>query len=224
MIVRDERLARILKEVKRSNPDIFISTGDLVDAQINRLEGLAEMLREINPRYGKFAVTGNHEFYAGLPQALEFTRKAGFTMLRGEGLTVAGLINLAGVDDPTRLSLGPFKGVTEKELLSGLDREKFTLLLKHRPDVDKDAQGLFDLQVSGHTHQGQIFPFRLITRLFFPYDGGSFQLPNHSVLHVSRGTGTWGPPIRFLAPPEVTVYELIHEDKTQKNQGQGGLE
>ena len=215
MIVRDERLARILKEVKKSNPDIFISTGDLVDAQINRLEGLAEMLREINPRYGKFAITGNHEFYAGLPQSLEFTRKAGFTMLRGEGLTVAGLINLAGVDDPARLSPALFKGVTEKELLSGLPREKFTLLLKHRPDLDKDALGLFDLQISGHTHQGQIFPFRLITRLFFPYDGGSFQLPNHSLLHVSRGTGTWGPPIRFLAPPEVTVYELMGEAKPE---------
>jgi hypothetical protein len=224
MIVRDERLTRILKEVKKSNPDIFISTGDLVDAQINRLEGLAEMLREINPRYGKFAITGNHEFYAGLPQSLEFTRKAGFTVLRGEGLTVAGLINLAGVDDPARLSPGLFKGVTEKELLSRLPREKFTLLLKHRPDVDKNALGLFDLQISGHTHQGQIFPFRLITRLVFPYDGGSFQLPNHSVLHVSRGTGTWGPPIRFLAPPEVTVYELIHEDRAQKNEGQGKME
>ena len=145
-------------------------------------------------------------------------------MLRGEGLTVAGLINLAGVDDPARLSPGLFKEVTEKELLSGLPREKFTLLLKHRPDVDKDALGLFDLQISGHTHQGQIFPFRLITRLFFPYDGGSFQLPNHSLLHVSRGTGTWGPPIRFLAPPEVTVYELIHEDMAQKNEGQGKAE
>jgi hypothetical protein len=195
-----------------------------VDAQINRLEGLAEMLREINPRYGKFAVTGNHEFYAGLPQSLEFTRKAGFTMLRGEGLTVAGLINLAGVDDLAGLGSGPFKGATEKDLLSGLDREKFTLLLKHRPNLDKDALGLFDLQISGHTHQGQIFPFRLITRLFFPYDGGSFRLSNHSLLHVSRGTGTWGPPIRFLAPPEVTVYELIHEDKAQKNEGQGKME
>ena len=215
MIVRGERLARILQEVKRADPDIFISTGDLVDAQINRLEGLAEMLREINPRYGKFAITGNHEFYAGLPQALEFTREGGFRMLRGDGLTVGGLINLAGVDDLAGLGPGLFKGVTEKEMLSGLPRDKFTVLLKHRPDVDKNVLGLFDLQVSGHTHQGQIFTFRLITRLFFPYDGGSFQLPNHSLLHVSRGSGTWGPPIRFLAPPEVTVYELSGEGKTE---------
>lgn len=214
MIVREERLTRILQEVKRANPDIFISTGDLVDAQINKLEGLAEMLREINPRYGKFAITGNHEFYAGLSQALEFTQNAGFSVLRGQGLTVAGLINLAGMDDPAGKSLGLFREVSEKELLSGLPREKFTLLLKHRPDLEKSALGLFDLQISGHTHQGQILPFRLITRLFYPYDGGSFHLPNHAILHVSRGSGTWGPPIRFLAPPEVTVYELIHEDKT----------
>jgi len=215
MIVRDERLTRILKEVKKSNPDIFISTGDLVDAQINRLEGLAEMLREINPRYGKLAVTGNHEFFAGLPQALEFTRKAGFKVLRGEGLTVAGLINFVGVDDPAGGGRSLSKDVTEKDLLSGLPQDKFTVLLKHRPELDKDALGLFDLQISGHTHQGQIFPFRLITRLFFPYDGGSFRLPNHSLLHVSRGTGTWGPPIRFLAPPEVTVYELMGEAKPE---------
>jgi predicted MPP superfamily phosphohydrolase len=214
MIVREERLTRILLEVKRANPDIFISTGDLVDAQINELEGLAGILREINPKYGKFAITGNHEFYAGLSQSLEFTQNAGFKVLRGQGLTVAGLINLAGVDDLTGESFGLYAGASEKELLSGLPRGKFTVLLKHRPELDKNALGLFDLQISGHTHQGQILPFRLVTRLFFPYDGGSFHLPNHAILHVSRGTGTWGPPIRVLAPPEVTVYELIHDDKS----------
>jgi predicted MPP superfamily phosphohydrolase len=213
MIVREERLTRILKEVKKADPDIFVSTGDLVDGQINNLSGLAEILGEINPRYGKFAITGNHEFYAGLSQSLLFTKNAGFSVLRGQGLTVAGLINLAGVDDPVGQGFGLHRGVSEKELLLGLPREKFTLLLKHRPDLDKSAVGLFDLQISGHTHQGQIFPFRLITRLFYPYDGGFFHLPNHSYLHVSRGSGTWGPPIRFLAPPEVTIYELIHEDQ-----------
>jgi len=213
MIVREERLTRILKEVKKANPDIFVSTGDLVDGQINNLSGLAKILGEINPRYGKFAITGNHEFYAGLSQSLVFTQNAGFSVLRGQGLTIAGLINLAGVDDPAAQGFGLCRGVSEKDLLLGLPREKFTLLLKHRPDLDKSAVGLFDLQISGHTHQGQIFPFRLITRLFYPYDGGSFHLPNHSYLHVSRGSGTWGPPIRFLAPPEVTLYELIHEDQ-----------
>ena len=80
-------------------------------------------------------------------------------------------------------------------------------------EVERTALGSFDLQISGHTHQGQILPFRLLTRIFYPYDGGSFPLPPHASLHVSRGSGTWGPPIRFLTPPEVTVYELFHEEK-----------
>jgi predicted MPP superfamily phosphohydrolase len=209
LIVRKERLKRILKEVKAAEPDMFVSTGDLVDGQINSLPGLAELLREINPRYGKFAITGNHEFYAGLDQAMDFTEKAGFTILKGKGLTIAGLINIAGVDDPAGKNYGLSMEVEEKKLLSGLPPEKFTLFLKHRPLLDRNAIGLFDLQLSGHTHKGQIFPFGLITGLFYPADSGYLSLPNNSHLYVSRGSGTWGPPIRFLSPPEVTVIEIL---------------
>lgn len=209
LIVRKERLEKILKEVKAAEPDLLVSTGDLVDGQINGLPGLAELLREINPRYGKFAITGNHEFYAGLKQAMDFTEKAGFTILRGKGLTIAGLFNIAGVDDPAGKNYGLFREVEEKELLSGLPTGKFTLFLKHRPFLDRNAIGLFDLQLSGHTHKGQIFPLGLITRLFYPADSGYLALQNNSHLYVSRGSGTWGPPIRFLSPPEVTMIEIL---------------
>jgi predicted MPP superfamily phosphohydrolase len=210
LIVREERLKRILKEVKRAEPDILVSTGDLVDGHIDNLMGLAELFQAINPKYGKFAVTGNHEFYAGLDKAMHFTEKAGFRVLRGEALNIAGIITIAGVDDPTGKRFSLFRGVSERALLSGLPREKFTLLLKHMPVVDENAPGLFDLQLSGHTHKGQIFPFSLITRLFFQTYAGLVQLPNNSRLYVNRGSGTWGPPIRFLSPPEVTVIELVH--------------
>ena len=210
LIVREERLKRILREVKRAEPDILVSTGDLVDGHIDNLMGLAELFQAINPKYGKFAVTGNHEFYAGLDKAMHFTEKAGFRVLRGEALNIAGIITIAGVDDPTGKRFGLFRGVSERALLSGLPREKFTLLLKHMPVVDENAPGLFDLQLSGHTHKGQIFPFSLITRLFFQTYAGLVQLPNNSRLYVNRGSGTWGPPIRFLSPPEVTVIELVH--------------
>lgn len=210
LIVREERLKRILREVKRAEPDILVSTGDLVDGHIDNLIGLAELFQAINPKYGKFAVTGNHEFYAGLDKAMHFTEKAGFRVLRGEALNIAGIITIAGVDDPTGKRFGLFRGVSERALLSGLSREKFTLLLKHMPVVDENAPGLFDLQLSGHTHKGQIFPFSLITRLFFQTYAGLVQLPNNSRLYVNRGSGTWGPPIRFLSPPEVTVIELSH--------------
>jgi len=210
LIVREGRLKRILREVKRAKPDIVVSTGDLVDGQIGNLVGLAEALKAINPQYGKFAITGNHEFYAGLDQALHFTERAGFTVLRGEAVTVAGIITVAGVDHPTGKAFGRFGGAPERTLMSGLPRERFTLLLKHMPVVEENAPGLFDLQLSGHTHKGQIFPFNLITRLLFPTDAGLVHLPNNSHLYVSRGSGTWGPPIRFLSPPEVTVIELVH--------------
>lgn len=213
LIIRKERLKRILDEVKKANPDLLVSTGDLVDGQINRLEGIAELLKEINPLYGKFAVTGNHEFYAGLSQALTFTEKAGFRVLRGEGLSVAGLINIAGVDDPTGKYYGLFRETSEQKLLSGLPRERFTLLLKHRPVVDESAKALFDLQLSGHAHKGQIFPLGLLTHLYYHVDAGYLNLGNDSHLYVSRGIGTWGPPIRFLSPPEVTIIELVHGDR-----------
>ncbi|MEW6002847.1 MAG: metallophosphoesterase [Nitrospirota bacterium] len=209
LIVREDRLKRILREVQKAEPDIMVSTGDLVDGQIDNLGGLAELLREIRPRYGKFAITGNHEFYAGISQALDFTKKSGFNILRGEGLNVAG-INIVGVDDPQGKTYDNFKDIPERELLSGFSRQDFTLFLKHRPLVDKGAIGLFDLQLSGHVHKGQIFPFSLITGLYYPIQAGFANLSNNSNLYVSRGSGTWGPPIRFLAPPEVTVIELVH--------------
>jgi len=210
LIVRHERLKRILEKVEKAKPDILVSTGDLVDGQIDSLEGLAELLKAIKPKYGKFAITGNHEFYAGLNQALDFTEKAGFQILRGETRTIAGLVNLAGVDDLTGEYFGLGKGVSERKLLSELSRDKFTLLLKHRPVLNPEALGLFDLQLSAHTHRGQIFPFTLITRIFFHYTAGLVKLPQNAHLYTSRGSGTWGPPIRFMSPPEVTVIKLVH--------------
>jgi uncharacterized protein len=210
LIVRCDRLVGILEAVKAAKPDIFISTGDLVDAQINNLPGLRELLQEIKPRYGKFAITGNHEYYAGLDQAVAFTKEAGFTILRGEVVNT-GVINIAGVDDPAGVQLHLEKPESESALLAGLPKDQFTLLLKHRPVVNPDGPKLFDLQLSGHTHKGQIFPFTYISKIAYPLNAGTFDLSNGAILHVSRGTGTWGPPIRFLSPPEVTVIELVRK-------------
>jgi predicted MPP superfamily phosphohydrolase len=213
LIVREGRLQKILNKVKEAQPDILVSTGDLVDGQIDDLGGLAELLSEIHPRYGKFAVTGNHEFYAGLDQALRFTERAGFTMLRGETKDVAGFMTIAGVDDPAGRQVGLFRGTSEQPLLAGVSGERFALLLKHRPVIGKETQGLVDLQLSGHTHKGQIFPFTYASKAFYPYNAGPVSLPGNFYLYVSRGSGTWGPPIRFLAPPEVTIITLVHADR-----------
>lgn len=212
LIVREERIKRIIKIIKDSKPDMLVSTGDFVDGQINRLEGLSDLFKEINPKYGKFAITGNHEFYAGLSQALDFMKKSGFVILRAEGVTINGLINIVGVDDPAGMRYSLFEEAQEKKLLSKFKNGKFTLFLKHRPLIQKNSIGLFDLQLSGHVHKGQIFPFSIITYFYYPLHAGVKQLEEGSYLYVSRGTGTWGPPIRFLSPPEITVIELVHEE------------
>lgn len=211
LTVRQERLKRIMRQVERADPDILVSTGDLVDGQMDNLTPLVDLLQRVSPKYGKFAVTGNHEFYAGIDQAIAFTRRAGFRVLRGEAVTVDGIIDIVGVDDPA----GPGFGVPdaeEKRLLENATAHstQFVLFLKHRPVVQRESLGRFDLQLSGHLHKGQVFPFRLITRIFFPFIAGFYSFPGHSLLYVSRGSGTWGPPIRFLASPEVTVIELVH--------------
>jgi predicted MPP superfamily phosphohydrolase len=218
LIVRQARLERILQKVKEASPDVFISTGDLVDGQGDHLTRVVEMFREINPRLGKFAVTGNHEFYAGIGLSLDLTKQAGFTVLRGEGMNVSGVFNVAGVDDPAGRDFDVVKEGPEKTILSGLRKDKFTLLLKHRPVVDENALGLFDLQLSGHAHKGQIFPFTIFVKLFFPMISGLYDLPSGSLLYVSRGSGTWGPPIRFLSPPEVTVIDIVPEKSAKGTQ------
>jgi len=159
LLVRESRLAGILEKVKAASPDLLVSTGDLVDGQTDSLNGVGDLLHEIKAPLGKFAVTGNHELYAGLNRSLEFMKQAGFRVLRGEAASVEGLINIAGVDDPAVIGSGLARDVPEKELLSGLSKDKFTLFLKHRYQVEKNAVGLFDLQLSGHGHKGQIFSF-----------------------------------------------------------------
>ena len=213
LIVGERRLKQIINILKSEAPDMIVSTGDLLDASICDLEGIAERLNQVDPKYGKFAVTGNHEFYAGLRQALKCTEEAGFTILRGEGMEIDGFINVVGVDDPEAIRFGLGERVDEKKLLESLPRDQFVLFLKHRPNVSENTLGMFDLMLSGHTHKGQIFPFNLITGPFFTANAGLKKLSADSYLYVSRGTGTWGPPIRFLAPPEVTVIRIVASQK-----------
>lgn len=216
LVVREKRLERMLSIVRQAEPDILVSTGDLIDGRLSRREGsscyspLTAMLRGVRAPWGKFAVTGNHEYYAGLEQSLEVTRAAGFRVLRNEAVTLANGMVISGCDDAAwkRMSL-PQPEPDETELLGSLPPGRFRLHLKHRPQVAPRSRGLFDLQLSGHTHRGQIFPFYLLTRFSFPIPSGTSSLGNGATIHVSRGTGTWGPPIRLFAPPEITVIDIV---------------
>jgi predicted MPP superfamily phosphohydrolase len=215
LLVREARLESILKAVRAAQPDVLVSTGDLVDGRLSRedvtshLERMAAMIAAVPANAGKYAVTGNHEFYAGLDQALEFTRASGFTVLRNRSVELPGGITISGVDDAAMRRGMPEGPPAESEVLKSLSPRQFHLLLKHRPIVADTANGRFDLQLSGHVHKGQLFPFNLLVRLRFPIPCGTTIAKNGSTIHVSRGSGTWGPPMRLFAPPEVTVIDIV---------------
>lgn len=200
------RLSPILAALRETQPDIIVSTGDLIDGPVRNEPEIALILKSIPAPLGKFAVTGNHEHYAGLQRALAFTRDAGFRMLDGQSVVVKDLIVIAGVGDAESQKEDT---ATEVGLVAGLPPGKFSVLLKHRPIVADITKGNFDLQLSGHTHGGQIFPFSLLIKLFYPMVEGLSPMGANGHLYLSRGTGTWGPPVRILAAPEITVFDLL---------------
>lgn len=211
LIIREQRLQKIIHEIELAQPDLLVSTGDLVDGQLDGMTTLSDALGDVHAPFGKIAVTGNHEYYAGIKNSLDFMRQAGFSVLQGELRDVAGILTVAGVDDPAGARFGSGK-ISEEGLLKKAPHGRYVVLLKHRPVAAPQSVGLFDLQLSGHIHKGQIYPFGLVTHLFYPVQTGLSRILDACFLYVSRGTGTWGPQIRFLAPPEVTVIDLVRGD------------
>lgn len=209
LIVRDERVGRVVEAIQQAAPDLVVASGDIVDGHVSHIDGVSEMFRRLAPPLGMFAVYGNHEYYAGLGQATAFLQRSGFQVLRGDYREVGGFLTVVGVDDPVARQHGSYRPDDEARLLAAVPAERFVVLIKHRPEVAGDSRGRFDLQLSGHVHKGQVFPFNLLTWLRFPVQAGLSRLQEGSWLYVSRGSGTWGPPIRVLSPPEVTVIDLV---------------
>jgi len=202
-----KRIDQIISLLLEEDPDILLSTGDLVDGNVPHTDHLAYLFALYRPPLGKFAVTGNHEFYAGLSGSLQFHEEAGFEVLRGTSVKT-GPIRIAGVDDPAGSHTGEITYLDEAAALAMGHPDRFTVLLKHQPIVRDSSVGLFQLQLSGHTHKGQIFPFNIPVRMRYKYDAGLFDLPKGSRIYTSRGTGTWGPPLRLFSPAEVTIFTV----------------
>jgi len=207
-LVGQRALRRLIRRIEQLKPDAVLSAGDLVDGQADRLSRLHPMLAAIQPRLGKYAVTGNHEFYVGLDHALDFHQRAGFRVLRGESVEITPSISILGVDDPTGRGASTRNTFDEGDTLQQIPPARFTVLLKHQPVATAGTARRADLQLSGHVHKGQIFPFNFLVRLVYRYSTGIHALPGGGQLYVSRGTGTWGPPMRILAPGEITLIEI----------------
>ncbi|MCX7613413.1 MAG: metallophosphoesterase [Caldimicrobium sp.] len=203
---------RLIEEtVKRYKPDLIISTGDFVDGNMKNKAHLKEALLKLPAPLGKYAVLGNHEYYRGIDHSLKFTRDAGFTVLRDEVSEVLPFLVIVGLDDDDcRYFKACEQEGKKEEIFRAIHRDKFIILLKHKPRLDTKIIGSFDLMLSGHTHGGLYFPLGkwLLKRFFgFEYPGWHALNP-HGYLFVSKGLGTGGPPMRFLTPPDLAIIEL----------------
>jgi hypothetical protein len=208
-IVRGPRLERIVTMVNDLHPDLIVITGDLVDAEALHMEDMIHPLRRLNSKYGVFAVPGNHEYFAGIDRSQAFTEQAGVTMLRNRWVTIADGLQLVGRDDPVGARVTGEKIPSLEEIMRGTDRSKPTILLYHTPVTtfeELQAQGI-QLQLSGHTHKGQLWPFNYIVKLIYKMPYGRFT-SGDTTIYVNRGTGTWGPPMRVAARPEITLITL----------------
>ena len=199
--------------VARTNalkPDLIVITGDLVDGSVAHLKDAVAPLAGLHATDGVYFVTGNHEYFSGVDEWLAYLTELGIRVLRNERVSIGGAdgFDLAGVDDWTAGRYGNGHGADLQRALAGRDRNRGLILLAHQPkQVFEAAEADVDLQLSGHTHGGQMFPFGYLVKLQQPYVGG-FHMHQGTALYVSRGTGYWGPPMRVGAPAEITHIEL----------------
>jgi predicted MPP superfamily phosphohydrolase len=209
--IRRDYVQGIVDAVNRLDADIVAITGDLVDGSVPQLREHVAPLARLKARHGVFFVTGNHEYYSGAVPWMQELERLGITVLHnahavvehdGEQLVVAGVSDFSAghfhddhASDPARA-------------LQGAPALAKNVLLAHQPrTAHAAARAGFDLQVSGHTHGGQFWPWNHFVRLQQPYTAGLHRLDRLWV-YVSRGTGYWGPPKRFGAPSEITRLSL----------------
>jgi predicted MPP superfamily phosphohydrolase len=200
---------RIVQQVNALGPDLIAITGDLVDGSVTELADQVAPIAELRSRYGTFFVTGNHEFYSGRESWCRKLTSLGVRVLRNERVSIgerAASFDLAGVEDYNSVRFGIPSDVGKA--VEGRDPNRELVLLAHQPRTAfaADRHGV-GLQLSGHTHGGQIWPWSYLVYLQQPVVAGLSRI-GRTLVYVSRGTGYWGPPMRLHAPAEITRITL----------------
>jgi predicted MPP superfamily phosphohydrolase len=200
---------RVVDTINDMDADLVAVVGDLVDGSVPELGPHAEPLRQLRSRRGSFFVTGNHEYFSGYQQWVDEIGSLGLKVLRNERVEIDGL-DLAGVNDVTGGSYGD--GPDFDRALGGRDPARPVVLLAHQPrQAHEAAKRGVDLQLSGHTHGGQIWPLHLLVAAQQPVLAGLGNVDGVPV-YVTRGAGFWGPPVRVGAPPDIALVELRARD------------
>jgi predicted MPP superfamily phosphohydrolase len=205
-----EFIEDIVRRINALKPDLIAIAGDLVDGSVADLGRLVEPLRDLRAKDGVFFVTGNHEYYSGVDEWVAFLPTLGIRVLTNERVAIGGPdgFDLAGVEDLASRGFDGHAPDLPRALL-GRDPSRALVLLAHQPKAIHEAERLgVDLQLSGHTHGGQLFPWKYLVGLDQPYVAGLHE-HGRAQVYVSCGTGYWGPPMRVGAPAEITELELV---------------
>lgn len=214
--VRAPFVRRLVEMTNALQPDMVVITGDLVDGTVEELGAQVESLRELSAPDGVFFVTGNHEYYSGVEGWMRFLPTLGVRVLRNEHAVIErpeGRFVLAGVDDHTAAQFGRGHGADPVAALADRPEGAPVVMLAHQPVQVHEHAGLgVDLQLSGHTHGGQIWPFRYLVPLQQPFVRGLHRFEQTQV-YISCGCGYWGPPMRVGADPEIAVIELSSSEQ-----------
>jgi predicted MPP superfamily phosphohydrolase len=208
----------IVDQVNDLHPDVIAFTGDLADGPVSFFRNEATPLKDLSANYGSYFVTGNHEYYAGVRSWLEEVDRLGFTVLLNSHRIIkrgSGSILLAGVTDYNAGRFNASHTSDPNRAIYGAPESNVKILLAHQPrSIFASAKAGFDLQISGHTHGGQIYPWQFLVYLQQPYLAG-LNLHEETWVYVSRGTGYWGPPLRLGAPSEIAVITLTNPVRTR---------
>jgi hypothetical protein len=192
------------------NPDIVFIAGDLVDDKAKTLEekNIGSELQNIKSKYGTYAITGNHEYINGINGCEKYIRKYGLNLLRDSVVKIDNSFYVAGRDDRAKKQFTHEDRKPLNELLTGTDRNYPIILMDHTPfGLDEAMNNNIDLQLSGHTHHGQIFPANFITKKVYELSWGYLKKGN-TQYYVSCGVGTWGPPVKIGSPSEIVHLNI----------------
>jgi uncharacterized protein len=202
-------LAARVEQIQALRPDAIILAGDILEGDSDRRErDLLPLLRRLSPPLGSWAVMGNHEFYAGVAFSVNGFEQAGVKLLRDRWTEVKPGLVFAGVDDLTVRRRRGIQGDFIERSVSGRPAGAATVLISHSPwEADRAARAGVGLMLSGHTHNGQIWPFSYVVRALYPMLGGRYDVDGMPVI-VCRGTGTWGPRMRLWRPGEIVRITL----------------
>ncbi|MBI3586416.1 MAG: metallophosphoesterase [Ignavibacteriales bacterium] len=209
-IVCKARLEHIVEKINALNPDLVLLPGDVVDEDLGPVikQNLGETLRKIRSKFGVISITGNHEYIGGVEEAYQYLIAHDITVLRDSFIKINDSLYIVGRED---LSIRQFTGKRRKpldEIMAGVDKTLPVILMDHQPfRLEDGVQNGVDIQLSGHTHHGQLWPFNFITKKVYEVSWG-YKKKGDTHIYVSCGVGTWGPPVRTGNTPEIVNIRL----------------